>query len=235
MRGGKFSAFYFCRRLSKQLRNFYNTLQWFIDIAYNHDSDSNSCGKYPVMRQLSNNITQILQKWSEGDESSLDTLVTLVYQELHRLAHRALARSSGHNTIQTTALVHEAYLRLANVKEIDWQDRIHFFAVSANLMRNILVDFARNRTSQKRGGGLARVDFDEALNFSPDESENLIVLDEALTELAKLNERQSRIVELKFFGGLTEEEIAEVLKISPATVSRDWKFARVWLYRQVVK
>lgn len=186
------------------------------------------------MRQVPNNITQILQKWSEGDESSFDTLVTLVYQELHRLAHRALARSSGHNTIQTTALVHEAYLRLANVKEIDWQDRVHFFAVSANLMRNILVDFARNRASLKRGGALTKVDFEEALNFSPEKSEDLIVLDEALTELAKLSERQSRIVELKFFGGLTEEEIAEVLKISPATVSRDWKFARVWLYRQVV-
>lgn len=187
------------------------------------------------MSQTPNNITQILQKWSEGDESSLDTLVTLVYQELHRLAHRALAKNSGHNTIQTTALVHEAYLRLANVKEIDWQDRVHFFAVSANLMRNILVDFARNRSSQKRGGALTHVAIDEALNFSPEKSDDLILLDDALTELAKLNERQSRIVELKFFGGLTEEEIANVLKISLATVSRDWKFARVWLYRRVKK
>lgn len=180
------------------------------------------------------NITQILQKWSAGDEASLDTLVTLVYQELHRLAHRALAKNSGHNTIQTTALVHEAYLRLANVKEIDWQDRLHFFAVSANLMRNILVDFARNRASQKRGGAAPHVELDEALSFSPDKSGDLIALDEALTELTKLSQRQSRIVELKFFGGLTEEEIAQVLEISPATVSRDWKFARVWLYREIV-
>lgn len=184
------------------------------------------------MSQTSN-ITQILQKWSEGDDSSLDTLVTLVYQELHRLAHRALAKNSGHNTIQTTALVHEAYLRLAKVKEIDWQNRVHFFAVSANLMRNILVDFARQRASRKRGGALAHVEFDDALVFSPEKSDDLIFLDEALNSLAKLSERQSRIVELKFFGGLTEEEIAEVLKISPATVSRDWKFARVWLYKQV--
>lgn len=185
------------------------------------------------MSQKPNNITQILQNWSAGDETSLDTLVTLVYQELHRLAHRALAKNSGHNTIQTTALVHEAYLRLANVKEIDWQNRLHFFAVSANLMRNILVDFARSRASQKRGGEFTHVDLESTLNFSPEKSEDLILLDEALTELAKLNERQSRIVELKFFGGLTEEEIAEVLNISPATVSRDWKFARVWLYRQI--
>lgn len=187
------------------------------------------------MNQTPNNITQILQKWSAGDESSLDTLVTLVYQELHRLAHRALAKNSGHNTIQTTALVHEAYLRLSNVKEIDWQNRVHFFAVSANLMRNILVDFARSRLSLKRGGAAAHVELDDELNFSPEKSDDLIMLDEALTKLSELNERQSRIVELKFFGGLTEEEIAQVLEISPATVSRDWKFARIWLYKQIKK
>lgn len=179
------------------------------------------------------NITQILKKWSDGDEASLDTLVTILYQELHRLAHRMLAKNSGHNTIQTTALVHEAYIRLVNIKEIDWQNRVHFFAVSANLMRNILVDFARGRSSQKRGGMVTHLELDESFSFSLEKSDDLIMLDEALNKLAELNERQTRIVELKFFGGLTEEEIAEVLKISPATVSRDWKFARVWLYRQI--
>ncbi len=179
------------------------------------------------------NITQILQKWYKGDESSLDTLVPLVYQELHRLAHLILVRNSGNKNVQTTEIVHEAYLRLANIKEIDWQDRIHFYAVSANLMRNILVDFARSQTSLKRGGTAIHVEIDDALTFSPEKSDDLIILDEALTKLTELNERQSRIVELKFFGGLTESEIAEVLKITPATVSRDWKFARVWLYREI--
>lgn len=179
------------------------------------------------------NITQILQKWSEGDENSLDALIPLVYNELHRLAHRALAKNSGNNTVQTTALVHEAYLRLVNVKQVDWQDRVHFFAVSANLMRNILVDFARNRLSQKRGGDATHVELDEGLNFSLGKSQDLVALDDVLTELAKLNERHSRVVELKFFGGLTEDEISEVLKISPATVRRDWKVARAWLYREL--
>lgn len=178
-------------------------------------------------------ITQFLRKWSAGDQNSLDALIPLVYEELRRLAHRALARNSGDDGVQTTALVHEAYMRLINVKQVDWQDRIHFFAVSANLMRNILVDFARNRLSQKRGGALTHVELDEALNFSPSKSEDLVALDEVLKELAKLSERQSRVVELKFFGGLTEEEIAEILQISPATVRRDWKVARAWLYREL--
>lgn len=181
------------------------------------------------------NITQILHKWSEGDEASLNTLVPLVYQELRRLAHRALARNSGDDNVQTTVLVHEAYLRLVDVKQVNWQDRVHFFAVSANLMRNILVDFARNRLSQKRGGELNHVELDEALEFSPAKSEDLVALDDVLKELAKLSERQSRVVELKFFGGLTEDEIAEVLKISRATVRRDWQVARAWLYRELAR
>jgi RNA polymerase sigma factor (TIGR02999 family) len=181
------------------------------------------------------NITKFLQKWGSGDEASLDALIPLVYEELRRLAHRALAKNSGDEGVQTTALVHEAYVRLVNVKQVEWQDRVHFFAVSANLMRNILVDFARNRLSQKRGGALTHVELDDALNFSPNKSEDLVALDEVLKELAKLSERQSRVVELKFFGGLTEDEIAEVLKISPATVRRDWKVARAWLYRELAK
>jgi RNA polymerase sigma-70 factor (ECF subfamily) len=186
----------------------------------------------------SSNITQILQRWSEGDDQSLDVLVPLVYDELHRLAHRALSKNSsgrGEDAVQTTALVHEAYMRLVDVKEIDWQNRTHFFAVSANLMRNILVDFARQRLSQKRGGELTRVEIDDALNFSPDKSAGMVALDDALKDLAKLSERQSRVVELKFFGGLTEDEIGEVLKISPATVRREWKIARAWLYRELAR
>lgn len=181
------------------------------------------------------NITKILQSWSEGDQNSLEELIPLVYQELHRLAHRALARNSQGNSVETTVLLHEAYLRLIDVKQVKWQDRVHFFAVSANLMRNILVDFARQRLSQKRGGELTHVELDEALNFSPDKGNDLVALDEVLTELAKLNERQSKIVELKFFGGLTEDEIAEVLKISPATIRRDWQVARAWLYRELAR
>jgi RNA polymerase sigma-70 factor, ECF subfamily len=179
------------------------------------------------------NITQILQKWSEGDENALETLIPLVYQELHRLAHRALARNSSGNTVQTTALVHEAYLRLIDAGEINWQSRTHFYAVSATLMRNILVDFARARLAQKRGGEVQHVELDEALDFSPNKSENLVALDDALKELSKLDERQSRIVELRFFGGLTEQETADVMKISPATVRRDWQMARAWLHREL--
>ncbi len=181
------------------------------------------------------NITQILQNWSEGDRDSIDRLIPLVYQELHRLAHRALVKNSGDGNVQTTALVHEAYLRLVDAKEINWQNRVHFYAVSANLMRNILVDFARARLSQKRGGDALHVELDEALNFSSGKSGDLVALDEVLKELAKLSERQSRVVELKFFGGLNEDEIAEVLKISPATVRRDWQVARAWLYRELAR
>ena len=179
------------------------------------------------------NITQILQKWSDGDSASLDELIPHVYSELHRLARRALIKNSGHATVQTTALVHEAYLRLIDVKQVNWQNRAHFYAVSANLMRNILVDFARQRLSQKRGGDFQHVEMDEALNFSFNKSANLVALDETLKELARLSDRQARVVELKFFGGLTEEEISEVLKISPATVRRDWQVARAWLHREL--
>lgn len=184
---------------------------------------------------MNSNITQILQKWSTGDQTSLDELIPHVYQELRRLARRALAKNSGSATVQTTALVHEAYLRLIDVKQVSWQNRAHFYAVSANLMRNILVDFARQRLSHKRGGGMQRVELDEALNFSVNKSADLVALDEVLTELASLSPRQAQVVEMKFFGGLNEEEICEVLKISPATVRRDWQVARAWLHRELVR
>lgn len=181
------------------------------------------------------NITQILQKWSAGDQTSLDALIPLVYSELHRLARRALARNSSGSTVQTTALVHEAYLRLIDVKQVSWQNRAHFYAVSANLMRNILVDFARQRLSRKRGGDARHVELDEALNFSSNKSADIVALDEVLTELANLSPRQAQVVEMKFFGGLTEDEICEVLKISPATVRRDWQAARAWLHRELAR
>lgn len=178
-------------------------------------------------------LTQILKRWSDGDGESLTDLIPLVYQELHRLAHRALMKNSGNGSVQTTALVNEAYLRLVDVKTVSWQNRTHFFAVASNLMRNILVDFARGRLSQKRGGGAGHVELDEALDFATSRSAELVALDEVLTELARLSERQARVVELKFFGGLTEDEIAEVVKISPATVRRDWQAARAWLFREL--
>lgn len=181
------------------------------------------------------NITHILQKWSAGDRASLDELIPHVYQELHRLARRALIKNSGNATVQTTQLVHEAYLRLLDAKGVDWQNRAHFYAVSANLMRNILVDFARQRLSRKRGGDLKRVELEEALDFSLDKSANLVALDEVLKDLAVLSERQARVVELKFFGGLTEDEIAAVLDVSPATVRRDWQCARAWLHRELAR
>lgn len=179
------------------------------------------------------NITKILQNWSNGDQSSINELIPLVYHELHRLAHRVLARNGEENSVQTTGLVHEAYLRLVDIKKTNWKDRVHFFAVSANLMRNILVDIARTRYSQKRGGKVTHIELEEAVNFSHSKELDLIVLDESLTELATLNERQSKVVELKFFAGLTEEEISEFLKISPATVRRDWQVARAWLFSRM--
>lgn len=183
----------------------------------------------------SNNITQILQQWSDGDQAALDALIPFVYEELRRLAHRALRRKSNQASVQTTELVHEAYLRLAEANSISWQNRTHFFAVSAALMRNILVDIARSRASQKRGGAFQQVELDAALEFSINKSADLVALDDALKVLETLDRRQSRIVELRFFGGLTEAETAEVLQISPATVRRNWQTARAWLYRELLR
>jgi RNA polymerase sigma factor (TIGR02999 family) len=182
---------------------------------------------------VSPELTQILNRWSAGDRESLGELMPHVYRELHRLAHRALQKNAGHGTVQTTALVHEAYLRLIDVKSVSWQSRTHFYAVAANLMRNILVDFARSRLAQKRGGGAGHVELEEAYNFTAGRSSELVALDDALRELALLSERQARVVELKFFGGLTEDEIAEVIGLSAITVRRDWHAARAWLFREL--
>lgn len=179
-------------------------------------------------------ITQLLVAWGNGDESALAGLTPLVYEELHRLAHHYMSGERSDHTLQTTALVNEAYVRLIDWKNVRWQNRAHFFAVSAQLMRRILVDFARARDYQKRGGGARAVDLDEAAVMASDQGTDLVALDEALNSLAEMDARQSKVVELRFFGGLSIEEAAEVLKVSPATVRRDWSLARAWLHRELV-
>ena len=180
-------------------------------------------------------ITQLLVAWGDGDESALEGLTPLVYEELHRLAHHYMGRERPGHTLQTSALVNEAYVRLIDWKNVHWQSRAHFFAVSAQLMRRILVDFARTRGYAKRGGGAMPVTLDETALVSGDKGTDIVALDEALLSLAKLDARQSRVVELRFFGGLSIEETAEVLKVSPGTVRRDWSLARAWLHRELSK
>ena len=177
----------------------------------------------------------MLVAWSNGDKSALERLIPLVHDELHRLAHRYMNRERPGHMLQTTALVNEAYLRLIDTSHVQWQSRAHFFAVSAQLMRRILVDFARSRNYLKRGGNAVQVSLDEALAISPGQDTDVVALDEALTTLAAIDERKSRVVELRFFGGLNIEETAEVLKVSPDTVMRDWRLAKVWLLRELNK
>ena len=180
-------------------------------------------------------ITELLVAWSSGDESALARLTPLVYDELHRLAHHYMSGERTGHTLQTTALVNEAYLRLIDWKNVRWQNRAHFFGVSAQLMRRILVDFARSRGYEKRGAGARPIAIDHAAAVADDKGTDMVALDEALKVLAELDERQSRIVELRFFGGLTNDEVAEVLKVSEATVRRDWSLARAWLHRELSK
>jgi RNA polymerase sigma factor (TIGR02999 family) len=178
-------------------------------------------------------VSQLLVAWSNGDEEALEQLMPLVYEELRRLAHRHLGRERAGHTLQTTALVHEAYLRLVDQKEVRWQNRAHFFAVAAQMMRRILVDYARSRRFAKRGGGAQHVSLDEALVVSQERAADIVALDEALKALAEFDERKSRMVELRFFSGLSIEETAEVLKVSPGTVMRDWTLAKAWLQREM--
>jgi len=178
-------------------------------------------------------VTQLLLAWSQGDRSALEELIPLVYDELHRMARRYMVREQAAHTLQTTALVNEAYLRMVDLRKVQWQNRAHFFAVSAQLMRRILVDFARSRNYQKRGGGRRRVTLDEGLEVSPEQDADLVLLDDALNALAAIDDRKRRVVELRFFGGLTVEETAHVLEVSPDTVMRDWKMAKVWLLREM--
>jgi RNA polymerase sigma-70 factor, ECF subfamily len=180
-----------------------------------------------------NEITGLLLAWGKGDEAALEKLTPLVFDELRKQARRYMRRQRTGHTLQTTALANEAYLRLIDSSRVQWQDRAHFFAVAAQLMRRILVDFARARGNLKRGGGAPVITLEEAPEIAAERSADLIALDDALKTLAELNPRQCRIVELRYFGGLTEEETAEALRISPRTARRDWSLARAWLYREL--
>ena len=176
-------------------------------------------------------VTELLGDWSNGDQEALNKLIPLVYQELHRLASRYLRRERVDHTLQTTALVHEAYLRLVDENNGNWRNRVHFFAVASQLMRHILVDYARRHNAAKRGGDCAKVSFDEGMVVSGGRSADLTALDEALNSLAAIDPEQSRVVELRVFGGLTVEETAEALGISTRTVKREWSMAKAWLHR----
>ncbi len=174
-------------------------------------------------------VTQLLQAWGKGDRAALDQLMPAIYSELHKLAQHYLRGERLDHSLQTTALVNEAYLRLVNVQNVQWQDRAHFFAISSRLIRQILVDRARRRGYQKRGGGRRHVELEESAVLDPGRDDELVALDEALAALAEFDERKSQVVELRFFGGLTLEEAAAVLDVSPDTVRRDWRLAKSWL------
>jgi RNA polymerase sigma factor (TIGR02999 family) len=178
-------------------------------------------------------VTELLQKWSAGDAVALEELTPVIYAELHRIAKRYMNRERENHTLQTTALVNEAYMRLIDWKTARWENRAHFFGVSAQLMRRILVDFARKRPKISIGEAVRYVSLEEAFTVTTEKTADLVALDEALNELAKFDERKARIVELKFFGGLTVEETAEVIKVAPVTVMREWQKAKAWLYREL--
>jgi len=178
-------------------------------------------------------VTQLLEQWSRGDDAALAELTPLVYEELRRLAHNYMGGQRPNHTLQTTALVNEVYLRLADQTNPRWQNRAHFFAVAARAMRQILVSYARTQQAQKRGGGALKVELDDAALVSPEQSKEIVDLHEALERLATLDARKAQVVELKYFGGLNYDEMAEVLKISRVTVRRDWEFAKVWLYTEL--
>jgi RNA polymerase sigma factor (TIGR02999 family) len=192
-----------------------------------------------IMPPESPEITALLKAWGSGDAAALDQLTPLVYDELRRLARRYMRNERAGNTLQTTALVNEAYLRLVDAQRVGWQDRVHFFAVSAQMMRRILVDAARARGSAKRGGQVKRVNHSTAFNLDeiPDVStgrdRELVAIDDALNTLAEMDPRKARVIELRFFGGLSVEETAEILKLSPQSVMRDWKLAKAWLTREL--
>ena len=178
-------------------------------------------------------VTQLLADWSHGDDAALAELTPLVYEELRRLAHHFMEGQRPEHTLQTTALVNEAYLRLAGQTRPNFTNRSHFFAVAARAMRQILVNYAKSNRAQKRGGGSVRIELDEAAILSPEQSKEIVDLHEALERLGTLDSRKGQVVELKYFGGLDYDEIAEVLKISPVTVRRDWEFAKLWLYTEL--
>jgi RNA polymerase sigma factor (TIGR02999 family) len=178
-------------------------------------------------------VTRLLQDWRSGDRTALDKITALVYAELHRLAHSYMARERPGHILQTSALVNEAYLRLVDASRVDWRDRAHFMAVSATIMRQVLMQYARQRLAGKRGGGLVRVELDEAFILSPERDTDMLALDEALNDLARTDPREAQIVELRFFGGLSEAETAHALGISDRTVRREWDHAKAWLLREL--
>ena len=185
------------------------------------------------MATSSPGVTELLRAWSDGDDDALERLMPLVEAELRRLARAYMRRERREHTLQTTALVNEAFLRLTDARRVRWQDRAHFLGISASLMRRVLVDHARHRGYQKRGGGAQRVTLHEALVMSADPAVDVVALDRALDALAKVDVRKSRIIELRFFGGLSVEETAEVLQVSTDTVKRDWRLAKLWLLREL--
>ena len=177
----------------------------------------------------------MLAEWSDGNQSALDELYPLVYDELHRLARRYMSRERKGHTLQTTALINEAYVRLVDQKNVHWANRSHFFAISAQIMRRILIDHARSHAYAKRGGGAQQISLDEAATVVSEQASELLRLDEALKSLAEMDARRSHVVELRYFGGLSNEEIAGVLKVSENTVTRDWNMARAWLHQQLTE
>jgi len=185
------------------------------------------------MNAAPHEVTKLLKDWSGGDQTALDKLMPLVYDELHRLAHQHMLREKPGHLLQTSALINEAYLRLVDEPQVNWQNRTHFFGIAARLMRRILVDEARKRNSAKRGGEVIQVSLHEAMTVPQEQAANVVALDDALKDLEAIDSRQSEIVELRFFGGLSIDETAEVLKVSPGTVMRDWTFARAWLRNQM--
>src|SRR5437016_3664410 len=188
-----------------------------------------------MTQRSTHEVTQLLIEWSNGDKAALDKLMPLIYDELRRLAHHYMSREHSGHTLQTTAVVNEAYLRLINRKGVHWQNRAHFFAIAAQLMRSILVDHARSHAYAKRGGGARKIALDDAMVISQQRAAEVVALDDALKRLAEIDPLQSRLVEMKFFGGLTIEETGEVLGLSPATIKREWSTAKAWLYHELSK
>ncbi len=186
----------------------------------------------PIGTSPAPDVTRLLVAWGGGDDSAFEALAPLVYDELRRLARRSMGGERAGHTLQATALVNEAYLRLIDINQVQWQNRAHFFAMSARLMRRILVDFARAKHSQKRGAGAQQVSLDEAL-MVVNQGQDLVAVDDALEALARVDARKSQVVEMRFFGGLSVEETAEALHVSPDTVKRDWKVAKAWLLREL--
>jgi RNA polymerase sigma factor (TIGR02999 family) len=181
----------------------------------------------------SHEVTDLLQAWGAGDKQALGRLTALVYEDLHRAASRYMARERSSHTLQTTALIHEVYIKLVDVGQINWQNRVHFLALCSRLMRRILVDWAREHGSKKRGGGALHISLDEALTMSPAADDVIVALDDALNKLEAIDPRRVQVVELRFFGGLSVEETAQALRMSSETVLRDWKLAKVWLLREL--